>query len=994
MSAKKSKFDSSKYRGQKSRKEKLSRETFSETMEQSSQPTAVKQLTDGLKHMAGAALRRADEKTALVKQSVARMAKSLRFAIPVLRKIFFRPIWLLLLPLIFGLAAKMHNHGATLVLSDPELGSRRFMSVIPYPGASPGKAHAGMPTHAVFSNTGQYIATAGSDGLVKIWHGKKGDLLARIHLPGRLVPERLVKNAVKQSQAKPDTTGSRPILGLAIIETRAGSGLTGVRIVARWLEPGRSGNQVTHLGYIWLQNFHLGGSDNDYEFSGPTVFDVSERGTRAPARNVRSITNAKDSHRVNRHLAWLNENYIVFLNKYERRNFSAKKTNTSDAKFYSSLWAVKLDASGKNNFGTTFDLGTKSVTAFTIGKAENIHLGFADGTVATAIVKRGEKGRSDKINLTWLVETTAASAEIRSRQKIFSQSRLPVIKIAQNVQQKAPKMPIVRLKPAFEKPPHKTAVMALDTDSDGRLYSASGDGEVLIWEKGKTKPLSAIREIATLKGHKSTINYVSWNPDGTMLATASDDNAARIWDVVSGDLISVLTGHSNPIEHLAWNPSGTMLATASIDSTARLWDIENGSLIAVLRGHEDRVSDIAWNPSGTKLAAVSYDKTLRIWEASAGKELLTIRGHSEWVNTVAWSPDGTKIATASADNTARLWDAVTGNNIAVLKGHTQVVRHITWNPQGTRLATASWDNTGRIWDAKTGKEIAILKGHSASVNHIAWDPTGRLLATASLDGTARIWNGITGEQVHVLKGHRSKVNYVNWNPQGTRVATAADENTARIWNVAKGIEIGVLDGTGNTTSHIAWNPDGTRLATAGNDGVAHIWDVAGLSCGVCGSLSVSLRSGQFVLAGDNSIAVVRSREKDQLPKIFKHAYTVIQAFISANGENLITISEDAISRLWSVADGSQTGRITGHGHYIVKAALSPSGSHLLTIDFNGRALLSNLETHRTLYKTDVVGWGEEMWQSLSFETLTARFNTVWRKWFEPDRPKPAPEKAA
>ncbi len=460
--------------------------------------------------------------------------------------------------------------------------------------------------------------------------------------------------------------------------------------------------------------------------------------------------------------------------------------------------------------------------------------------------------------------------------------------------------------------------------------------------------LNKIKERNQFQGHQGSINSVSFSPDGKTIATASNDDTARLW-TLNGQLLQEFKGRQGSVNSVSFSPDGKTIATASSDNTARLWML-NGQLLQEFKGHQGSVNSVSFSPNGKTIATASTDKTARLWTLN-GQLLQEFKGHQGYVYSVSFSPDGKTIATASDDNTARLW-TLNGQLLQEFKGHQGYVYSVSFSPDGKTIATASTDKTARLWTLN-GQLLQEFKGHQGSVNSVSFSPDGKTIATASSDNTARLWT-LNGQLLQEFKGHQGSVNSVSFSPDGKTIATASFEiatastgKTARLW-MLNGQLLQEFKGHQDGLLGVSFSPDGKTIATASIDDTARFWTLNGQLLqefkghqGYVYSVSFSPDGKTIATASTDKTARLWTLNGQLLQEFKGHQSGVSSVSFSPDGKTIATASSDGTARLWTL-NGQLLQEFKGHQGLVWGVSFSPDGKTIATASDDNTARLWTL----------------------------------------------------
>ena len=105
------------------------------------------------------------------------------------------------------------------------------------------------------------------------------------------------------------------------------------------------------------------------------------------------------------------------------------------------------------------------------------------------------------------------------------------------------------------------------------------------------------------------------------------------------------------------------LATSSDDNTVRVWNVQTGECTSTLHGHSSRVNCVAFD--GNIIVSGSEDQTVRVWRApfTDGTECARVlKGYTGWVVRVMLCPTPNEHIVVSVEEygTVHVHDICTG----------------------------------------------------------------------------------------------------------------------------------------------------------------------------------------------------------------------------------------------------------------------------------------------------------------------------------------------
>ena len=334
--------------------------------------------------------------------------------------------------------------------------------------------------------------------------------------------------------------------------------------------------------------------------------------------------------------------------------------------------------------------------------------------------------------------------------------------------------------------------------------TSSEDGTIIIWDIAGR---AVLHEWVAHQG--SPVTAIALSPDSIRLVSYCR-YALAVWDMGDGSPIKVaeLEGHTDEVNACTWSPDGTLIASASDDGTVRIWDGHTDEQRGHVPVHPHRHSEVCadsslqFSPDSSYIAWITTatGTDCCIWRPLMGEQpkILPLHPDSGDVYTTVFSFDleSRRIATAHGNRNddpdacmVRIWDAATVTPIVVLAGHSKIVRSVSFSPDGRSLLSVADDMSMWIWDCGTwsGKQTDGFRDSESRVWHrlLCVRPDGKYVATVSSNRLVQLWSTSDGECVATLDDRNTFVNCVMFSPNGKLLVTGYHDGIVRIYCLSR-----------------------------------------------------------------------------------------------------------------------------------------------------------------------------------------------------------------
>lgn len=286
-----------------------------------------------------------------------------------------------------------------------------------------------------------------------------------------------------------------------------------------------------------------------------------------------------------------------------------------------------------------------------------------------------------------------------------------------------------------------------------------------------------------------------------------------------------LRGHRTPIYGLAFDPDNSEPVSSSFDNEIIWWNVDKAAPRHKHKIDGATVSTVRVAPGGKVVVAGAMEHVLAL-SSIEGDEVTTWRQNvPDWVSCCAVSADGNLLASGSVHRTLTVSRVSDGGTVYSRRDHSESVTALLWSEDSNLLISGAADATVKIWNGSNGALLHTISAIRSAVTALAISPDSRYLCVAAVDLSIRVFRLSDGQLEKVMFGHHKPIESLAFHPNGWLIASASRDGIIGLWNAAKGLGQAQIQASDLPIGSLAFSPDGRYLASGGLDKTLRIWSI-------------------------------------------------------------------------------------------------------------------------------------------------------------------------
>ncbi|KAM6320084.1 WD repeat-containing protein 90 [Podargus strigoides] len=296
-----------------------------------------------------------------------------------------------------------------------------------------------------------------------------------------------------------------------------------------------------------------------------------------------------------------------------------------------------------------------------------------------------------------------------------------------------------------------------------------------------------------MRSHEGSILAFSVEGTWKQVATVSEDNTIRVWDLVSMQQLYDFTAAEEMPCAVAFHPTQQILACGFDSGTVRTFSLAASDLLVEHKQHRTVITGLTFSPDGNFMFSSCLQGTLALYScmaqksrvlrvlgnvvaqhAESGPDALVVSGDSHLLAFVGPSKYVVTVMEAcSLDELLRVDISILDLNSTAMDSAVRVC--FSPMPRGELLVSTS-SNKILVLDAKTGRLLREVSAvHKLSCSSLALSKGGRYLLTAG-DKVIKVWDYQMRFNVNcqVYIGHSEPVRQVAFTPDQRHVISVGD----------------------------------------------------------------------------------------------------------------------------------------------------------------------------------------------------------------------------